>query len=83
MAVIQSETFPATSRTGRCLTFWYVIRGSQLGQVEVRMSNSKGAPLIWSLGITDQGESWHFASVGYYSDEEYNVKQSSDFFRGD
>jgi hypothetical protein len=59
---------------GRCLTFWYVMRGNQLGQVEVTLSNSKNPTTIWKIGGMDQGELWHFASVGFYSDEDYNVK---------
>jgi hypothetical protein len=38
------------------------------------VSNSKDSIPIWRLGTVDQGESWQFASVGYYSDEDYNVK---------
>ena len=73
ISVLQSETFPAASRAGRCLTFWYVIRGNQLGHVEIAVSNNQGSTTVWSLGMTDQGESWQFASVGYYSEEDHNV----------
>jgi hypothetical protein len=73
IAVIQSETFTATSRAGRCLTFWYVMRGNQLGHIEISISNDQGSAHVWSLGTIDQGDSWHFASVGYYSDIDYNV----------
>ena len=80
-AVIQSETFPATTHTGFCLTFWYIIRGTNLGRVEVSVSNRKGTTIVWSLGDIDHGESWQFASVGYYSDEEYNVGECLCFER--
>jgi hypothetical protein len=73
--VIQSETFPATSTAGRCLTFWYVIRGYQLGRVDVNITTSKDSFMIWSLGTTNQGDDWKFASVGYYVNEDYNVKR--------
>lgn len=76
IAVILSETLPATTNTGGCLTFWYIIRGSNLGRVEVTIYNSKGPVPVWSLGYVDQGESWQFASVGFYSDEDYNVSRS-------
>ncbi len=75
-SLIQSETFPATTRTGACLTFWYVIRGNQLGHVEVTIATLGSVHRVWSLGTTDQGESWHFASVGYYSDGDYNVRKN-------
>ncbi|CAF0847412.1 unnamed protein product, partial [Rotaria sordida] len=73
VAVVQSETFPPTSRAGRCLTFWYIIRGSQLGRVDVNITTSQDTYMIWSLGTTDQGESWKFASVGYYTDDDHNI----------
>lgn len=75
IAVLQSETFPAASHAGRCLTFWYIIRGTQLGRVEISITNSKATTLIWALGTTDQGDTWQFASVGFYSDEEYSVRR--------
>ncbi|CAF4874237.1 unnamed protein product, partial [Rotaria socialis] len=50
VAVIQSETFPSTSTSGRCLTFWYVLRGNQLGRVDVNISTSQNTYMIWSLG---------------------------------
>jgi len=74
VAVVQSENFSPTSRAGRCLTFWYVIRGSQLGRVDVNITTSQETTMIWSFGTLDQGEAWHFASVGYYTDAEHNVK---------
>ena len=75
VAVVQSETFPATSVAGRCLTFWFVIRGNQLGRVDVNITTSKDSSMIWSLGSVDQGDEWRFASVGYYANEDHNVKQ--------
>lgn len=73
IAGILSETLPATTNTGNCLTFWYIIRGSNLGRLEVSIYNVNGPKAVWSLGYADQGESWQFASVGFYSDEDYNV----------
>ncbi|CAF1276484.1 unnamed protein product [Adineta steineri] len=73
VAVIQSETFEPTSRAGRCITFWYVMRGSQLDHVDVNITSTQGTTMIWSFGTVDQGESWHFASVGYYADIEHNI----------
>ncbi|CAM4935869.1 unnamed protein product [Rotaria socialis] len=73
VAVIQSETFPSTSTSGRCLTFWYVLRGNQLGRVDVNISTSQNTYMIWSLGSVSQGESWQFVSVGYYADEDHNI----------
>lgn len=73
VAVVQSETFPSTSRVGRCLTFWFVIRGNQLGRVDVNITTAQNSYMVWSFGEIDQGPSWKFASVGYYSDEDHNV----------
>ncbi|CAF4185562.1 unnamed protein product, partial [Rotaria sp. Silwood2] len=73
VAVVQSETFPSTSVSGRCLTFWYVIRGNQLGRVDVNITTAQNSFMIWSLGTVDQGESWKFASVAYYTDEDHNI----------
>ena len=74
VAVIQSETFPPTSRAGRCLTFWYIMRGSQLGRVDVSISTSKDTSMIWSLSTTSQGDTWNFASIGFYTDDDYTVR---------
>lgn len=73
IAVIQSETFGATSIAGKCLTFWYVIRGNQLGRVDVTITTNEDSTMIWSLGTIDQGEQWQFASVGYYAKSDHNV----------
>ncbi|UJR31098.1 hypothetical protein I4U23_018606, partial [Adineta vaga] len=73
VAVILSETFAPTSRAGRCLTFWYFMRGSQLGRVDVNITTDKDTSMIWSFGTVDQGDSWLFASVGYYSDEDHAI----------
>ncbi|CAF4608426.1 unnamed protein product, partial [Rotaria socialis] len=62
-----------TSTSGRCLTFWYVLRGNQLGRVDVNISTSQNTYMIWSLGSVSQGESWQFVSVGYYADEDHNI----------
>jgi hypothetical protein len=74
VAVIQSETFPPTSRAGRCLTFWYVRRGNQLGPVDVSITTDLNTYMIWSLNTISDGEAWQFASVGYYADVDHNVK---------
>ena len=76
VAIIQSETFPAASLAGRCLTFWYIIRGSALGRVDVNITTSQDTYMIWSLGGVAQGVAWSFASVGYYVDDDYTVTRS-------
>ena len=80
VAVIQSESFPPTSRAGRCLTFWYVFRGYQLGRVHVNITTNQDTYMIWSFGTLTQDDSWKFASVGFYADQNYNVKIVLFFF---
>jgi hypothetical protein len=74
IAVMQSETFSATTSAGRCLTFWYVIRGSGLGRIDVNITTSDSTTMIWSLGTEDQGIEWKYASVGYYINSAHEVR---------
>jgi hypothetical protein len=73
VAVVQSETFPPTSTVGQCLTFWYVLRGNQLGSLDVNISTGQESVKIWTTGSIDQGDSWDFGSMGFYIEQEYNI----------
>lgn len=71
--MVQSETFPPTSMTGRCLTFWYIARGNQLGRLDVNITTAQNTYLIWSVSDLISFQTWQYASVGFYTDQDYNV----------
>ena len=73
-----SGAFPST--TGRCLTFWYHMYGSGMGELNVYVKAVTGTlGKVWSLA-GDQGDEWKMAqstlvssSTGYQvTSEVYN-----------
>ena len=73
-ARLLSRTFPSTS--GRCLTFWYHMYGSGMGELNVYVKPTKGAPMtkVWSLN-GDKGDEWKMAQVTLISSaSDYQVR---------
>lgn len=68
-----SRTFPPTG--GRCLTFWYHMYGSSMGELNVYNKPVTGSlRKVWSLS-GDQGNDWKMAQVTLDSNSsEYQVK---------
>ncbi|KAL9980001.1 hypothetical protein ACROYT_G008531 [Oculina patagonica] len=60
-AKLLSRTFPPTA--GRCLTFWYHMYGSGMGELNVYVKPVTGTlRKVWSLS-GDQGDAWNMAQV--------------------
>lgn len=60
-ARLLSRTFPSTN--GRCMSFWYHMYGSGMGQLNVYIEPAKGvATKIWSLS-GDQGNEWRMKQI--------------------
>ena len=73
-ARLLSRTFPSTS--GRCLTFWYHMYGSGMGELNVYVKPAKAAAMtkVWSLN-GDQGDEWKMAQVTLISSaSDYQVR---------
>lgn len=71
-ARLLSRTFPSTN--GRCMSFWYHMYGSGMGQLNVYIKPAKGvATKIWSLS-GDQGNEWRMKQITLTSSaSEYKV----------
>jgi hypothetical protein len=71
-ARIISKTFPPTS--GRCLSFWYHMRGSSIGELNV-YSQTKGGGLrkLWNR-TGEQNNTWQRAQVSLFVDTDYEVR---------
>lgn len=71
-AKLLSQTFPQTG--GRCLTFWYHMYGSGMGELNVYIKPITGSlRKVWSLS-GDQGNEWKMAQVTLDSSaSEYQV----------
>ncbi|XP_022790685.1 uncharacterized protein LOC111330143 [Stylophora pistillata] len=59
-AQLVSRTFPAT--TGRCMTFWYHMYGSGMGELNVYVNITGTKLKVWSMS-GDQGDEWKMARV--------------------
>jgi len=60
-ARLLSRTFPSIK--GRCLSFWYHMFGSGMGELNVYLKSVTGAMAkVWSLS-GDQGDEWKMAQV--------------------
>lgn len=71
-ARLQSRNFPPTN--GRCLSFWYHMYGSGIGQLNVYIESTVGAAKrMWSLS-GDQGDEWKMTQITLSSAaSEYKV----------
>ena len=73
-ARLLSRTFPSTS--GRCLSFWYHMYGSGMGELNVYVKPVTGAMRkVWSQA-GDQGDEWKMAQltlISKTSDYQVNI----------
>lgn len=72
-ARITSVIYPGTT-AGDCVTFYYHMSGSGMGQLNLYMKSSSAAVnrTVWSLR-GDQGDSWKLAEASVTSDSPYQV----------
>ena len=72
-ARLLSRTFPSTS--GRCLSFWYHMYGSGMGELNVYIKPQTGAmKKVWSVS-GDQGDEWKMKQVTLTSNaSDYQVR---------
>lgn len=59
-AHLVSRTFPATN--GRCMTFWYHMYGSGMGDLNVYVNINGTKHKVWTMS-GDQGDEWKMARV--------------------
>ena len=59
-AQLVSRTFPATN--GRCMTFWYHMYGSGMGDLNVYVNINSTKHKVWTMS-GDQGDEWKMARV--------------------
>ena len=75
-ANLLSHIFPPTA--GRCLTFWYHMYGSGMGELKVYVKPVTGTlRKVWFLS-GDQGDTWNMAQVTLISStSQYQVSKNA------
>ncbi len=76
-AILNSMQFPATTGSGRCLSFWYHMYGSSIGTLNVFQktfvgSTVTGTMLLWQLK-GNKGNKWLQARIPLNIGTSYQV----------
>lgn len=70
-ARFESEIFPPTPSNGRCMSFWYHMKGGHIGTLNVYMRiYGQSETKLWSMSL-DQGDRWNSAVVPILSGNRY------------
>ena len=79
-AQLVSRTFPVTN--GRCMTFWYHMYGSGMGDLNVYVNINGTKHKVWTMS-GDQGDEWKMARVTLVSKgHQYQVNTTyKSFFK--
>ena len=76
-ATIKSISFPPTSASGRCISFWYHMYGSSIGTLnayfrKLKNGNTIGNELMWQLK-GNQGDNWQQGRIPISVTSYYQV----------
>lgn len=70
-ARLESEVFAPTASGGRCMSFWYHMKGAHIGTLNVYMRvYGQSETKLWTMTV-DQGDKWNAASVQIFSGNRY------------
>ena len=70
-ARLESEVFAPTPSNGRCMSFWYHMKGGHIGTLNVYMRvYGQSETKLWSLSL-DRGDKWNSAVVPILSGNRY------------
>ncbi|XP_031549766.1 uncharacterized protein LOC116287250 [Actinia tenebrosa] len=69
-ARLLSKTFKATE--GRCLSFWYHMKGSGMGTLNVHIQDGNGERQVWSVS-GNKGDQWQPGELTITSPTDYKV----------
>lgn len=70
-ARFESEIFPPTPSNGRCMSFWYHMKGGHIGTLNVYMRiYGQSETKLWGMSL-DQGDRWNSAVVPILSGNRY------------
>eukprot|EP00794_Sanderia_malayensis_P017044 gene17044-18759_t len=73
IAWLVSEAFTPTSSSGRCIKFWYHMKGSTIGTLNVVLRTQNGTRYpVWSLSGTQAGV-WNYGQAPIRSTVEYQM----------
>ncbi|XP_022096405.1 MAM and LDL-receptor class A domain-containing protein 1-like [Acanthaster planci] len=78
-AYLESEVFPKSPLTGSCMSFWYHMYGSDIGEMLIfsrgRGNNSRLEESLWYLQKEQSVNStdWKFGQVGLYFNYDYQI----------
>ncbi|XP_070566390.1 MAM and LDL-receptor class A domain-containing protein 1-like [Ptychodera flava] len=71
-AVLVSEPFMNQPGTYKCLEFWYHMRGTTVGILDVDQMVGKNKSLVWSLS-GEQGNDWLYGRVSLSQKSDYQI----------
>ncbi len=77
VAFLSSEVFQySTAPKGRCFTFWYYMKGVDMGSLSVQIvdKTSQKYSTVWRLSGKDLGDGWNYGSIGFYVENEYFIR---------
>lgn len=75
IAWLVSEMFSPTSLRGRCIKFWYHMKGGSIGTLNVKLMTQNGTKYpVWSL-TGQQGGNWRYGQAPIRSNIDYQVKR--------
>ena len=70
-ARLESEVFAPTPSNGRCMSFWYHMKGGHIGSLSVYMRvYGQSETKLWSVSL-DQGNQWNSAVVPILSGNRF------------
>ena len=73
IAWLVSEMFSPTSSRGRCIKFWYHMKGGNIGTLNVKLMTQNGTKIpAWSL-TGQQGGTWRYGQAPVRSTVDYQV----------
>lgn len=72
-AFLESEEFQPTGSNGRCLKFWFHMKGSGIGSLNVWIYENKTKGQIWSVK-TPKTNNWEYATAPIRTTQIYQVE---------
>lgn len=72
-AFLESEEFQPTGGNGRCLKFWFHMKGSGIGTLNVWITENKTKGMLWSV-TTPKTNNWEYATAPIKTSQVYVVR---------
>jgi len=77
LAFLTSEVFQySTAPKGRCFTFWFYMKGVDMGSLSVQIidKTNRKYSTVWRINGKDLGDKWNYGSIGFYVENPYFIR---------